>query len=299
MGTVGPVAGEQLGFEGMPRRLFACTPSRLGTFADCPRRYRLTYLDRPGAAEGPAVGAQLAGRGVHNALRDWWLLPLAPAYAGGAPGRCWTPPGSPTGSPTRASRALAGRGRRDWAGARTWRRSTRRDEPVGWSAGSRSETERLALSGRVDRIDRRDGELVIVDYKTGRCVPDTDDARGSLALALYALAARRTLRRPVPPGRAAPPADRPGRRLRAHRGVAGRGTSRRAEDTADDIEAAAGGLAAGGDPDALFPPLPGPAVRVVRLPAHCPEGGRRAGAGAVVRARRGGGRAGGSDLGAT
>ena len=42
----------------------------------------------------------------------------------------------------------------------------------------------------------RDGELVVVDYKTGRRVPDADDARRSPALALYALAARRTLRRP-------------------------------------------------------------------------------------------------------
>jgi len=28
------------GFEGMPERLFVCTPSKLGAFADCPRRYR-------------------------------------------------------------------------------------------------------------------------------------------------------------------------------------------------------------------------------------------------------------------
>ena len=48
---------EQLGFEGMPRRLYACTPTRLSTWLDCPRRYRMTYLDQAGAAEGRAVGA--------------------------------------------------------------------------------------------------------------------------------------------------------------------------------------------------------------------------------------------------
>ena len=40
------------------RRLYACTPSRLTTWLDCPRRYRLTYLDRPQPAKGAAVGAQ-------------------------------------------------------------------------------------------------------------------------------------------------------------------------------------------------------------------------------------------------
>ena len=38
---------EQLGFEGMPRRLYSCTPTRLATWLDCPRRYRMTYIDRP------------------------------------------------------------------------------------------------------------------------------------------------------------------------------------------------------------------------------------------------------------
>ena len=39
-------------------------------------------------------------------------------------------------------------------------------------------------------------ELVVVDYKTGRHLLTVDDARSSLALALYALAAERALRRP-------------------------------------------------------------------------------------------------------
>src|ERR1035441_4956318 len=33
-------AVEQLGFAGMPRRLYACTPTRLGAWLDCPRRDR-------------------------------------------------------------------------------------------------------------------------------------------------------------------------------------------------------------------------------------------------------------------
>jgi len=57
-------------------------------------------------------------------------------------------------------------------------------------------TDHAALFGRVDRIDERDGEgLVVVDYKTGRHLLTVDDARTSLALAVYAAAAERTLRR--------------------------------------------------------------------------------------------------------
>jgi hypothetical protein len=32
---------------GMPRRLYPCTPTRLRTWPDCPRRYRMAYRVRP------------------------------------------------------------------------------------------------------------------------------------------------------------------------------------------------------------------------------------------------------------
>ena len=71
------------------------------------------------------------------------------------------------------------------------------DEPVGVERTVALKTDHAALFGRVDRIDERPGEgLVIVDYKTGRQVLTLDDARSSLALAIYALGAARTLRRP-------------------------------------------------------------------------------------------------------
>lgn len=37
----------------MPERLFVCTPSKLGAYADCPRRYRYSYVDRPAPPKGP------------------------------------------------------------------------------------------------------------------------------------------------------------------------------------------------------------------------------------------------------
>ncbi len=82
------MAAEQLGFDGMPERLYACTPSRLNTWQDCPRRYRMTYLDRPMPPKGPAWAHNSFGASVHNALAAWWRLPEAERTPA-ATGRYW------------------------------------------------------------------------------------------------------------------------------------------------------------------------------------------------------------------
>jgi RecB family exonuclease len=75
------------------------------------------------------------------------------------------------------------------------------NEPLGVERTVATRTDQIAFSGRIDRLDdrpaRRDdpGGLVVVDYKTGRHVLTVDDARASLPLALYALAAERVMRR--------------------------------------------------------------------------------------------------------
>ena len=262
-------AAEQLGLEGMPRRLFAATPSRLTAFTSCPRRYRFTYLVRPQPPKGQPWAHNSLGAAVHNALRDWWLLPAprrTPEAAGALLDGGWIAEGfaGPEQSAQWRSRA------RQWVQAYAATLDPA-DEPLGVERSVGVPTGRLALSGRVDRIDTRDGELVIVDYKTGRWVPSTDDARGSLALAVYVLAARRTLRRPgsrvelhhLPTGRVAG-WDHTEQSLARH--------VRRAEDTAEDIETAAGRLASGAGPDEVFPPATGRHCGWCDFRRHCPEG---------------------------
>ena len=61
----------------MPRRLFSAPPSKLATYADCPRRYRFAYLTRPTPPKGPPWAHNTVGSAVHAALRSWWELPLA------------------------------------------------------------------------------------------------------------------------------------------------------------------------------------------------------------------------------
>src|SRR6202012_5741463 len=70
------MAMEQLGFEGMPRRVYSCTPTRLAPCFNAPRRYRRSYLARPVPPKGPPWAHNSLGASVHNALAGWWRLPL-------------------------------------------------------------------------------------------------------------------------------------------------------------------------------------------------------------------------------
>jgi len=265
---------EQLGFPGMPERLFTCTPSKLTAFEDCPRRYRFSYVDRPMPQKGPPWAHNSLGASVHTALKNWFDLPPGSRVPGALPGllkRTWVAEGyrDPDQQREVFRRALG------------WLESyvdglDADAEPLGVERVVGAKTAVLALSGRVDRIDGRraaDGtpEVVIVDYKTGRAGLTTDDARGSRALALYAYAASRVFRRL-------------GRRVELHHlptgGVAAHEHTeeslarhvRRAEDTARDIVAAERAVASGGDPDALFPTAPGPQCSWCDFKRVCPAG---------------------------
>ncbi len=145
------------------------------------------------------------------------------------------------------------------------------DDPVGVERYVATKTSLLAINGRADRIDRRGDELVIVDYKTGRAGLDEDDARGSRALALYAVAAARVFRRSC---HAVELHHLPSGSVAAYRHTdesLARHVSR-AEDTAHDILAAERAVAAGADPDAAFPTRPGALCGWCDYRRSCPDG---------------------------
>jgi RecB family exonuclease len=285
---------EQLGFEGMPRRLYPCTPTRLNTWLDCPRRYRMTYLDRPAPPKGPPWAHNSVGASVHTALAAWWRLPerqRTVAAAGDLLKRGWLTEGFADDAQAAASR-------------RRWRPLVEAyvagldpgAEPLGVERTVATRTEQIAVSGRIDRLDDRPepiatnpdesaddeddwaGGLVVVDYKTGRHLLTVDDARTSLPLALYALAAERVMRRPC-------------RRVELHHLPTGRVLAwthteaslarqlSRAEDIAAECAAAdaryqePAGASRG---DETFPPRPGPQCGWCDYRAHCPEGSEAA-----------------------
>jgi putative RecB family exonuclease len=261
------VDNEQLGLFAPPKRLFTCTPSKLGSYEDCPRRYRFTYVDRPAPPKGPPWAHNSLGASVHTALRSWYALDPARR--------------DKTALPTLLKATWVKEGYRDDAQEReVYRRALGwlesyvdgldpNDEPVGVERTVAARTDTLALSGRVDRIDQRGDELVIVDYKTGRSGLTPDDARGSRALALYAIAASRVFRKPchrvelhhLPTGTVAAH-DHTDDSLARH--------LRRAEATAADITAADAALAGGTPADEAFPVAPGPQCSWCDYRRSCP-----------------------------
>jgi RecB family exonuclease len=263
-------AGLQLGLDFAAPRLVRVTPSKLATWEDCPRRYRLTYLDRPAPPRGGARASSTLGAVVHLALRALFELPRAertPRKAAALVDRYWSSEGFRDAEQARRYRERA----RGWVA--DYVADLAADdtaETVGLEQWVSVATDRIVAEGRVDRIDRRGAELVIVDYKTGR-VPTVNDARRSRALALYAVATERTLRRSctqvelhhLPSGEVA--AWRHDR-ASLHEHVAA------AEATAAELGAASDALADGGDPDALFPARPAPRCGSCDMRRSCPVG---------------------------
>src|ERR671930_896787 len=142
--------GEQLALAAMPRRLFACTPSRLAAF-DCPRRYRMTYLDRPTPARGAPWAHNTLGAVIHVALHRWWLLRRRDR--------------TPGNGSLLVERNWQSDGFRDEQHSASWRRRAAQwveqylasdvdpyDEPVGVERTVATSTHRLSGSGRGDRI---------------------------------------------------------------------------------------------------------------------------------------------------
>ncbi len=255
----------------VPARLFSATPSRLMSWLDCPRRYRFVYVDRPVPPKGPPWAHNSVGSAVHAALAAWWQLEArdrTPAAAARLVREKWVPLGFRDDA-----EAVAWRDRATEMVERYVGRLDPYDEPLGVERTVAVKTSRLALSGRIDRLDRRGDELVVVDYKTGRHVLTTDDARGSMALAVYAVAAARTMRLPCA-------------RVELHHLPSGEvivwehseSSLERQLARADDIgaeAASAHAAVAGADPDALetaFPPRPGPQCGWCDYLAHCTAG---------------------------
>ncbi|WP_246025216.1 RecB family exonuclease [Saccharopolyspora antimicrobica] len=259
----------QLGLEGIPSKLVRVTPARLSNWQQCPRKYRMTYLDRPTPPRAGARANATLGAVVHNALRAYFDLRVdqrSPERAAMLVREHWKSDGFAGPEQAAEYRERA----QEWVRGYVAELPPA-ETPVAVERWVSAPAGSIIAEGRVDRIDERDGELVVVDYKTGRYGLSVDDARESLALGLYALAVRKQFHRTC-------------RRVELHHLPTGTVASwehtaeslaalrDRAEQLAAEFQSAADELSFGGDPEALFPVRTGRHCSWCEFRSHCAEG---------------------------
>lgn len=141
---------------------------------------------------------QSLGLSIHAVLRDWFDLEPAQRTEDAVRGlmhRSWIPVGYRT--PEQSEQWKRNAASMTWSYLRD---EAGRAEPHSRERSLGARTGAITISGRIDRLDVDDDDperrrLTVVDYKTGRSVPTTDDARSSMALAAYAVCVQQSLRR--------------------------------------------------------------------------------------------------------
>ena len=254
---------------GMPAPLYAASPSKLLAFLDCPRRYRLQYLDRPAPEKRRQRAHTSLGNAVHNALRDWWDLPDPHARRPG-PGWStgpWIDVGFRDGEQSREWRvrmrgavtAYLGR-RRPGHASRSASSAPCRSSAVtcGSPVGSTGSTSATASSSSSTTRPR--------GWRPPTTTPAPRWRSALYAAAVWKMFRRRTLRvelHHVPTGTVAVHEHSPESLTRK---------VEQARSIARDARRADADFAELGEASALFPPRPGPLCGWCDLRAHCPEG---------------------------
>ena len=165
------------------------SPSKAAAWVDCPRRYFYTYVEHRRSTRSWAHSS--FGLSIHNALREWFDLGPDERTAdvvSDVMSGVWIDAGFK--DPEQASH---------WR-ARAVEMVTAYVESLDPAFEPFSSERTLAfkaggfiVEGRIDRIDASGDLYSIVDYKTGKSIPDADEVRGSQALAMYALMVQRAL----------------------------------------------------------------------------------------------------------
>jgi RecB family exonuclease len=165
--------------------------SRIESYANCPRKFRYSYVDKLPGRPGPHLSF---GSSIHNALEAFYdrKLPTCPSeeellqflYDGWEhSGFAHLPREEQLGFYRHAQQVLR---RYHQRVADRYRLPVATEAwfelPIGYEA---------TVVGSIDRVDvDDDGRFHVVDYKTNRKVKDRARVAGSLQLSLYALACR-------------------------------------------------------------------------------------------------------------
>ena len=168
------------------------SPTKVSTWQACPRRYYLSYVAR---RRSTRAWAHLSyGNAVHSALRGWFDLPAEQRSMTIVPElveRAWSDAGFRDAEQRDACKKQA------TDIVRSYLQGLDPDfEPLSVERTLAFKENTFVMEGRIDRLDESSTAVAVVDYKTGKLPPSTDDVRSSSALAMYALMVQRTLNRP-------------------------------------------------------------------------------------------------------
>lgn len=167
------------------------SPSKAAAWVDCPRRFFYTYLERRRSTRSWAHFS--FGLSIHNALREWFDLgpdERTAEVVSDVMSRVWIDAGFKD-----AEQSLRWRTKAVEMVTAYVESLDPAFEPFSSERTLAFKADGFIVEGRIDRIDANCGLYSIVDYKTGKSIPDTDDVRGSQALAMYALMVQRALRK--------------------------------------------------------------------------------------------------------
>ena len=178
--------------------LGSLSPSRAGDFLTCPMLYRFRTVDRLPEPPSPAA---VRGTVVHKVLEDLFALPAAertPARAAALVAPAWE---HVLAQEPEAAEMFTGGDLDEWLDS--CRASLAAyfalEDPTRLEAAERElyvETvldSKLLLRGVVDRVEvNADGDVRVVDYKTGRAPAESFEARALFQMRFYALVLWRT-----------------------------------------------------------------------------------------------------------
>ena len=181
-------------------RKFVISPTKLRTYALCPAKYRLEYVEKLGRFYHRARAGYAFGNSLHRALDAFHGAGGAGAISSedlaASLESVWIGKGYADAGQEAAYREEGLRILEEYHAASV----TSTEAPPETPPPATLWTEKtlrmdlspeVALSGRVDRVDEHaDGALEIVDYKSGRETVTEEDVRGALALGIYQILVR-------------------------------------------------------------------------------------------------------------
>ena len=187
MTTLDAPAGDAPAFE-VPTSM---SPSRVESFTSCPMAFRFASIER---VRDPPNVHTTRGSLVHRALELGYLLarrtanaPLGspPPSIGRSPSTAACPTSRCSGSATTRRRGSSPHAIGSSTTTCAWRtRSTIR--PIGLELRLSAQVGELSLRGIIDRLELRDGGLVVTDYKTGRPPSSNWELRSLAGVHFYA-----------------------------------------------------------------------------------------------------------------